>query len=81
LNPALLQPGGEPERRSTEGDVQHGRKGRPPDSHVGTVEDADHDEPDRPARGKACGGEEQQVPLWLVRFEQRQDRREARPGP
>ena len=81
LHPAPLQTGREPERRRTEGDVEHGRERRLPDRHVGTVEDADHDQPDRPARGKARGGEEEQQSLGLGRLEQRQDRREARPGP
>src|SRR4051794_9955995 len=60
LTPALLQPGREAKRRRTEADVEHGRERRPPDSHVGTVEDPDDYQPDRPARAKACGGEEEQ---------------------
>jgi hypothetical protein len=35
LNPAPSQTGREPERRRTEGDVEHARERRPADSHVG----------------------------------------------
>src|SRR3954462_1536479 len=60
LNPAPLQTGREPERRRTEGDVEHTGDRRPPDGDIGAVEDPDHYQPDRPTRGKACGGEEEQ---------------------
>ena len=77
LNPAPVQTGRQAERRRTEGDVEHGRERQPPGSHVGTVEDRDHDQADRPAPGKACGDEEEQEPLWPGLFEQHQDRRQA----
>ena len=81
LHPAPLQTSGEPDRRRPHGDVEDGGERRLPDCHVGAVEDADHDESDRPARGKARSREEQQQSLWPGRPEQRQDGREARPGP
>ena len=60
LNPAPFEPGGEPKRSRTEGDVEHGCERRTPDRQVGTVEDGDHYQPDRPAPGEACGGEAKQ---------------------
>jgi hypothetical protein len=81
LNPAPLQTSPEPERRRTEGDVEHSRERRSPESHVGTVEDPDHEHSDHPAPDQARGNEEDQWTLRLARLQQGEDRREARPGP
>jgi hypothetical protein len=63
-----LQTGPEAERRGPEGDVEQSRERRSPDSHVGTVEDPDHEQPDHPAPGKSRGSEEEQWPLRLARL-------------